>query len=421
MSVIHVLEKSVAERIAAGEVIERPVSVVKELVENSIDAGASRIQVEIKGGGLQMIRVADDGCGISREDLPVAIRRFATSKIKNLEDIDNLYTLGFRGEALPSITAVSRVEIITRRDKDEEGSRIVIMGGEIMEEGGIGAPPGTVVEVRELFFNTPARRKFMKSASAEGARIIDWLQKIALYHTGIDFQLVSNGRRVLMIPPQMDQRERLGNLFNVDPEDFIPLDYSGKDLSVRGFIGKPGLARKDRARQVIFVRGRLIRHPVITKALSAGADPLIEGGHYPSALLFIDVSRGLDVNVHPTKSEVRFSDNQAIFNAVHNAVRDAYRAYGIKEIKVNQEPGGLHVSQAQGLYEKVVVDSFEQIPPTLDLFSQAGAPDKDQPSVVWQLGATYIIGIKEGDLWIIDQHAAAERLTYNKLRYSIKN
>ncbi|MCL5037674.1 MAG: DNA mismatch repair endonuclease MutL [Chloroflexi bacterium] len=423
MGKVKLLEKSVAERIAAGEVIERPVSVVKELVENSIDSGASRIQVEIKDGGLGMIRVTDDGCGMSREDVGLAVMRFATSKINELEDIDDLYTLGFRGEALPSIAAISRMEIVTRRKEDEEGTKLVMTGGEVMEESGVGCSAGTMIEVRELFYNTPARRKFLRGPSVEASRIIDWVQRMALYHTGIDFQVISNGRRSLSIPPQMDERDRLAGLFSIDPEELLPLEYNGEGISVKGFIARPQHARKDRARQVIFVRGRLIRHPAIMKALSAGAEPLIESGSYPLASIFIDVDSDLDVNVHPTKSEVRFSKGQDVFKAVQDAVQGAYRAYGVKEIRDVRADDGGYVGQEPALYQKISFDSFDQIPGNLEfmrdsqsLFPAVQPAGVEPAPTVWQLGGTYIVGIKDGDLWIIDQHAAAERLAYNRLR-----
>ena len=324
---VHLLEKSVYERIAAGEVVDRPVSVVKELVENSLDASASRIRVEIRGGGKELIQVVDDGCGMSSEDLRLAVQRFATSKIKEWEDLDNLYTLGFRGEALPSIAAVSRLEIRTCLASAMEGSLLTMEGASEPQIKACAAVPGTRITVRDLFFNTPARLKFLRSPSAESTQIIDLVGRLAAAWPETAFSVSSNGKEVFSFTGDVGSDRRLAKLWKLDPADFIPLFGSGEGITLDGFIAKPSVSKTTRLNQLFVMNGRVIRSQSISQAMLEGFSPLMERGHFPVGMLRLTVDPAfVDVNVHPTKLEVRFADPHPVFSLVYRTVSEALEA-----------------------------------------------------------------------------------------------
>lgn len=325
MPKINVLPKSVAELIAAGEVVERPSSAVKELIENSIDAGATAISVEIKNGGVKYIRVTDNGCGIHKEDVRTAFISHATSKIKTGDDLDAIFTLGFRGEALPSIAAVSRLSMLTKSADEEIGTSIDIEGGEEVSFDDAGCPDGTTIIIRDLFFNTPARMKFLKKDVTEGSYISDIVSKTAISHPDIRFSLVRDGKQVLSTPGNGDLKSAVFAVFGKDvSESLIPCEYEYKSIKVNGFISRPLNNRPNRNLQYFYVNGRFVRLPVGAAALDEAYKNRIMVGKFPVCFLFINIPAGkIDVNVHPAKTEIRFSEDSSVFESIFYAAKSA--------------------------------------------------------------------------------------------------
>jgi DNA mismatch repair protein MutL len=320
---IRVLPHRAAERIAAGEVVERPASVVKELIENSLDAGARRVTIEIEGAGSRLIRVSDDGEGIPAPELPVAFQRFATSKIRSAEDLHRIHTYGFRGEALPSIAAVARVEVVTQT-RDAEGARILITGGAEENLALAGGAPGTTVTVEDLFFNTPGRRKFVKSPAREMAVIAETVQALALAAPQVAFRLVDEGREVSWYPPE----DFAGRARRVLGPQIAPhtLDagVEGLPVALESVIGTPQVAQRRRTHQWFLVNGRPVRSPLLARALVQAYHTLVPQDRYPAAVLSIRLSPAdVDANVHPRKVEVRFAQEAPIFNTVVSEIRRA--------------------------------------------------------------------------------------------------
>ncbi|MDR1628636.1 MAG: DNA mismatch repair endonuclease MutL [Oscillospiraceae bacterium] len=325
MAKINVLPKNIAELIAAGEVCERPASVVKELLENSIDALADKITIEIRSGGIKYIRITDNGGGIAREDVPTAFLSHATSKIRTGEDLDAILTLGFRGEALASVCAVSKTEMLTKTQNEEFGTRYVIEGGEEKLFDDAGCPPGTTIIVRDLFYNTPARMKFLKKDMTEGNYVSDVVSKAALSHPGVSFRLIKDDKETLFTPGSGDLKEAIAAVHGRQfAAALIPCDYELGGVAVSGFVSKPLYARPNRNMQHFFANMRYVRIPFASAALDQAYKNSIMVGKFPSAVLFIAVPPGtLDVNVHPAKTEVRFADEKRVFDAVFYAVKNA--------------------------------------------------------------------------------------------------
>lgn len=303
---IQILPGPIASKIAAGEVIERPASVVKELVENSIDAGAAQIAVDMSSGGAGLIRVSDNGCGMPAEDAELAFLRHATSKIKEIDDLWNLQTMGFRGEALPSIAAVSRVTMVTKSASDKPATRVVIEGGEIKEVSQTGAPQGTLIEVRDLFYNTPARRKFMKSEMTEFGHITHLLTQLALANSSIDFRLRRQGKPIFEIPVTHEAKERVRLLFGQEvAEALIPI--TGEKFpwgEVKGWVGGPALNRPNRTGEYYFVNRRPISNRSLSHAVIEGYHTLLPSKRFPVVFLFLEIDpKRVDVNVHPAKRD----------------------------------------------------------------------------------------------------------------------
>ncbi len=325
MPKIRVLEKQIAELIAAGEVVERPSSVIKELVENSMDAGASVITVEIRRGGITFMRVTDNGCGISLEDVPTAFLRHATSKITRQDDLDSIMTLGFRGEALASISVVSHVELLTKTAEAETGVRYMCGGEEepLMEEAG--CPEGTTILIRDLFYNTPARMKFLKKDATEGNSVAGVMDKLALSHPEISFRFIRDGKEELRTP---GDNKLSSAIYGVYGKEFlstlIPVDYEYERVKVTGYISKPSGSRPNRSMQNFFINGRYIRSRTAMAALEEACKGSIMVGKFPTCVLHLSLSFGaVDVNVHPAKLEVRFVNERPIFDAVYHAVKSA--------------------------------------------------------------------------------------------------
>lgn len=331
MSKIRVLSDHVANQIAAGEVVERPASVAKELVENSIDAGARRVEVDVEAGGRRLLRVSDDGCGMTRDDAVLAFERHATSKITSAEDLERVSTLGFRGEALASIASVARVELITQQEGEAEGTRVSIEGGRMRDVAPAARPAGTTISVRDLFFNVPARRKFLRSEATESFHLTNLVTHYALAHPEISFALTNNGREVLRASAAENLRERAYQIFGAEFLENLLEVEGGREASarVRGYVSAPRERRTTRDAQYLFVNGRYVRDRLVARALSEGYRSVLPQGAFPAALLFLEVEPGeVDVNVHPAKTEVRFRRASAVAESVRESVRAALASAG---------------------------------------------------------------------------------------------
>lgn len=329
MSIINVLDKNTINQIAAGEVIERPASVVKELIENSIDAGATSVSCEIQGGGIDLIRITDNGAGFEDDDIRTAFLRHATSKIKTAADLESVMSLGFRGEALASIAAVARVELVTKRKGAMMGTRYIIEGGEEKAFENIGCPEGTTFIIRDLFSNVPVRRKFLKSATTEGSYVSDLVEKISLSHPEVSIKYIVNGKTVSFTSGTGALKDNIYSLYGREiANSLCEVDYFNKveGISVKGFVAKPIVARSNRNLEHYFVNGRYIRNNVISKAIEEAFSSFLMQHKYPFTVLHITVpSQIMDVNVHPTKQEVRFSNPDRIFNVIYEAVFDTLK------------------------------------------------------------------------------------------------
>jgi len=328
MGKIIILDENTANKIAAGEVIERPASVIKELIENSIDAGATNITCEIRNGGISFIRVVDNGSGISEDDVQMAFERHATSKIRHADDLESINTMGFRGEALASIAAVSKVEMSTRTKDSNKGISIEIAGGTVLNIKPAGTPAGTVITVRELFFNTPARYKFLKKDSTEAGYVAEIIERIALGHSNISFKLINNGQTILKTPGNGDLKSTVFALYGAETaRNLIEVSYSDEKLEISGYVGKAQIARSNRRYQSFFINNRYVKSKTVTSALDAAYNTYLMVNKYAFAVLYIGINPALvDVNVHPSKMEVKFSNEQDVYRAVYNAVNSALLA-----------------------------------------------------------------------------------------------
>ena len=316
MANVKLLDTSTINKIAAGEVVERPASVVKELVENSIDAGASRIEIEIQNGGKALIRVTDDGAGMNREDAALSVRRHATSKLSTADDLQRITTLGFRGEALPTIAAVSKFTLQTRRAEDELGTKIKIDGGKLQDTHEVGCKVGTSVLVEELFFNTPARLKFLKATPTEANKIHDFIVKLALSRPNIAFRFINGNRVALATPGNGKILDALSAIYGTELTDSIlRLRNDDGDLKLRGYVTKPNILKSYRSWQTFIINGRVVESRTISKAVDEAYKSLIPKTGFPLAVVIIDVPQSsIDVNVHPQKIELKFEDEGKIFS-----------------------------------------------------------------------------------------------------------
>ena len=327
MSRINILDKSTINQIAAGEVIDRPASVIKELVENSIDAGATSVSIEIKGGGIDLIRITDNGIGIERDDIRTAFVRHTTSKIKTAEDLSYITSLGFRGEALASIAAVADVELITKTKEDFSAVRFVIGGGEEKTFEDVGAPDGTTFIIRDVFKYVPVRRKFLKSAATEGAYCNETVERIALSHPEVSIKYVNNGRNVIFTNGSGRMKDVIFGIYGRDiASEIVELNYiDNRNIRISGCICRPVVVRNNRNTENYFVNGRFIKSPIIYKAIEDAYQPYLMQHKYPFTALYIDINPAtMDVNVHPSKQEVRFENPEAVYNVVFAAITDAF-------------------------------------------------------------------------------------------------
>ncbi len=427
---ILLLDRAVADRIAAGEVVERPASVVKELVENSLDAGARTITVEIEQAGLRLIRVSDDGGGMVPEDAPLSVRRFATSKIATAEDLERVATYGFRGEALPSIAAVSRLELATRPADAESGTRVSVTGGAPPVVTAAGAAPGTVVTVRDLFFNTPARRKFLKSPAREFALITEAVQRLSLAAPEVTFRLRHEGREVLIYPAAAPQ-ERLAQVLGRDLAGAMARVRRGSaapgGMTVTGWAVRPERARPTRTLDYLFVNSRPIQNRLVSRAVLQGYAELLPVGHFPVAVISLDLDpASLDVNIHPRKLEVRFTDEHRVFTTVTRAVREAL--LGPEALRhIPEAPPGVTVLPAERLGGPTSLDAVGMAGEGAEAVAMAAGVAETAPfyppgpgplppmRLLGQILRTYLVAEVPGGLVLIDQHAAHERILYERL------
>ncbi|RMH10996.1 MAG: DNA mismatch repair endonuclease MutL [Planctomycetota bacterium] len=445
---IQKLPALLINQIAAGEVIERPASVVKELVENSLDANATRVEVDLEGGGIELIRVRDDGCGIPREELALAISPHATSKIRRAEDLDEIVTMGFRGEALASIASVARMRVLSKPREQDEAWEIVCEGDEVREPRPAAGAPGTTIEVRNLFFNTPARRKFLRTPGTEQSRCLEWMTDLAMAHPNVGFVVRCDGRVRVETTPNQQPRDRVLALLGKElAEELIEaradLFEDERGLSLWGLVGRPAIARATPRAQHVFLNGRAVRDRTIQHALKEAYRGLIEPGRHPTAVLLIAMSpRAVDVNVHPAKLEVRFRDQSAVHQAVLHAVREAL---GAADLTPSVTKGAQKFSpglpgSGRGVEHEVRADALVEFlrrgpMPAPREIRQAMAPaDEEQaePSGGWeateqvlptprrvdrvlQIHNSYLVTQDAQGIIIIDQHALHERIMFERL------
>lgn len=429
-----------ADQIAAGEVVERPASAVKELVENALDAGATRVSVTLEDGGLTLIRVTDDGVGMFPEDAALCIRRHATSKVKRREDLDAITTLGFRGEALPSIASVSKFSLLTKPHGALGGTRVRVDGGVLLDVVSAGAPPGTEIEVRSLFYNTPARLKFLKTRATETRRVVEALQRIAIANPMVGFRLEHNGRKVLDLPPVGELSDRLFNLFGAkESEGIFSLEPAEQDgVTCAGYFGKPTLSRRTTSGIWSFVNGRYVRDKTVLGAIRVGYQGMVDKGRHPVVVLFLDVPpSAVDVNVHPAKTEVRFHQSDAVFRAVRRAIANSLAAAPWVPGERGVEPARWRPREdrtARGKWEGHEASESTQSPlPVRTYELHTGATRLEpRPSTlpereglagyfeglhyIGHFRGTYLLASDGQALVVVDQHAAHERITYEELR-----
>ncbi len=441
MSVIKLLSENLINQIAAGEVVERPSSVVKELVENSIDAGADNIVVEVKDAGASLIKVTDNGKGMSSEDLNLCLQRHATSKISGEADLWKIKTMGFRGEALASISSVSQLTVRSKRDEDVGGKEINADGGEAMNMKDLGMATGTQVEFRSLFFNTPARQKYLKKESTELGHISSTMNSIALANTGIAFKLIHNDKVIFDLPKVTDFISRIADVFGRATADaMIPIFYGGSDMQIDGYIGKPVISRSTSKHQYFFVNGRAIYHGLLANTIKRAYHSMLMENRKPVFLINIQIDPSkIDVNVHPRKLEIRFENQQQLIKVIYGAVKVALE-------KTNLMPKGFTESR------RYMSDSFPKSAPAAPSFGRAesylqkpsvvqGAMEfsrnimperdsqalqsveEDRPSMqtLAQVANCYIVAQNEDGLVLVDQHAAHERVRYEQLMDQLEN
>ena len=423
---IHELSKEIASKIAAGEVVERPASVVKELIENSIDAGANEINIRIEQAGRRLIEVVDDGAGIQADELRLAVRRYATSKISSIEDLDNIHSLGFRGEALASIATVSRFSLESKIQNQDSGMRLLVDGGVELSFLPTGMKKGTHIKVENLFYNVPARQKFLKKDATERQLITELITRYALFYSGIRFQLTQEGRSIFLSYGNNNRREVLSKLFDLESaQKYLDIDFQDLLVKIEGFTSPLSLTFANRKQIFCFINGRLVSDSTLTAAIIRAYHGYLMVGRFPSTILFIEISpTEIDVNVHPTKDEVRFRDSSRIFGEIHAAVRRTISTF-------LPLPNFQIATWNSAENSKGIIDPGwdfgrsgsrqEFSPKTQDDYSP---PQKENPAIskvpilrlIGQLGRTYIAAEGPDGLYLIDQHAAHERILFERIQ-----
>jgi len=466
MPKIKVLDDALINKIAAGEVIERPASVVKELVENSLDAGATKIVVEVKDSGKKLIRIADNGAGMSEDDARLAILRHATSKISSVDDLFAIETLGFRGEALASIAAVSQLSIITNLSDQLEGFNLMIEGGETVSSGVVGAEQGTTIEICNLFFNTPARKKFLKSDAVELRHIIDVVTQYALVNNNIDFTLIHENHELLRSPSIEDQRNNIASVYGAGlAKDLLEISSGNNGVLVYGYVGKPHRARNDKNQQALFVNGRWVRNRDVTKAVYDGFHSLLFVNKHPIFVLDIRLDpKKIDVNVHPQKSEIKIEQKDLVCNAVKDAIgkcleennliplldieveeqltfgtpvkKEVVKAGGSgtsaapeakprSEEKYSFDPSAqtvFDVKESESGEDKVISPPKLEIKPEQEVAAETEGNIKiPAMKILGQIHKTFFIAETPGGMLLIDQHVVQERVLYEKFMGQLMN
>mgnify|MGYP002533670093 FL=1 len=376
MARINVLPKEIYQLIAAGEVVERPSSVVKEMIENSLDAGAKNITLEIKNGGSTYIRITDDGCGIERDDVRKVFISHATSKISKKDDLNSIATLGFRGEAMASISAVSKVELLTKAENEEIGTRYEIAGGEELEFDDAGCPNGTTIVVRDIFFNTPARMKFLKKDVTEGNQVAGIVDRMAISHPEISFRFIRDGKQVLITSGNGDLKSTVYSVLGKEMSDsLMSVDYSFNDMRITGFVSKPTASRKSRAGQYFYINNRIVKSKTAMAALEQAYKNTIMVGRFPACVLNIELNPAqVDVNVHPAKTEVRFANEKPIFDLVYYAVKTAIENdRTVKEVEFKETP--IYRQEPKNVYQNNDNKSFQA---KFDFFKKKDEPPSQQ-------------------------------------------
>ncbi len=463
---IKVLDQITINKIAAGEVVERPASVVKELVENAIDAKANAITIEIKDGGISFIRITDNGCGFEKEDIPIAFLRHSTSKIKAVEDLLTVSSLGFRGEALSSISAVAQVELITKTHESLMGTRYVIEGGKEKETESVGCPDGTTFIIRNLFYNTPARRKFLKSPITEGGYIAELVEKLAMSHPDVSFRFIQNNQNKIHTSGNGNIKDIIYHVYGRDiTANLLPISYQGEHFSINGFVGKPVVNRGNRNFENYYINGRFIKSNIINKAIEEAYKPFMMQHKYPfTAMHFTIDSSLIDVNVHPTKMELRFSNGEEIYNTVLDEVTKAltHKEF-IPDVELAKEK-----KEEKPVVEKHIPEPFEkkrmelirestpyqaelktpiiseperkahptpttaipkrkdnpvsreivqETPAQMTMFSEKLLDEKSviRHKIIGQVFDTYWIVEFDDKMYLIDQHAAHEKVLYERI------
>ncbi|MEM6647684.1 MAG: DNA mismatch repair endonuclease MutL, partial [Bacteroidota bacterium] len=477
--IIHVLPETLANKIAAGEVVQRPASAAKELIENAIDAGADAITLVLKRAGSELIQVIDNGCGMSRTDAETAFRRHATSKVRDADDLERIYTLGFRGEALASMAAVAQVEMKTKRAQDASGVRVQIDGGTLAKIEPCATPRGTSIAIRNLFYNVPARRNFLKTPATEFKHLVETFQFLALSHPRVGFTLLHDDNEVYRLQSRPDATwadampRRIVELLGDNYEgQFVPVEETTSYLSIRGFVGLPRFTRRSRSDQYLFVNDRYIRSRYLNKAVAQGYGTMLPDGHYPFFTLFLSLDpRHVDVNVHPTKAEVKFDDERGIYAFLQSVVRKAIgqqlltpqvdqastsaaalpsagvqitpatpASFSVKQVDV---PAGSRRSSPSSfaaprvpkpagngawepLYQTPSAAATDRQEERASIPSSATKPHIDDVPVtdgalLWQLHDRYILTQIHSGLMVIDQNAAHERILYERALQSMAN
>ena len=429
---IKILDKGTSSRIAAGEVVERPSSIVKELVENALDAGADYIEIELEEGGKKSIKIIDNGEGICKDDIALAFERHATSKIDDIEDLFSVHSFGFRGEALPSIASISRIEMLSKRRDALHGSRISVEGGEIREITEAGSPSGTSIHVKDIFYTTPVRRKFLKKDSTEQSHCLDCITRLALCNYNCRIKVSSNNRIILNIPQAKDMRERISFTLGKDfAGNALSVDNCREGYSIKGLISSPHVTKFNTREMLYYINWRYVRDSFLNHAVMTAYRGVIEARKYPSVVLYVNVpTEDVDVNVHPTKSEVRFKNPREVYSLLVDSVTDALAKAGPvagKDYFIAPSISGENKKNYAGRIEAAIkryTISHDKnrgtIGDTLQLFERDDRREErisfSSLRYLGQVNNTYLIFSKHEGMVIIDQHAAHERVLYERLK-----
>lgn len=452
MSIIRILPENISNRIAAGEVIERPSSVVKELIENALDAKATEIKIIIEKAGKKMISITDNGSGMDEDDTLLCLEPHATSKIKSIEDIDRISTMGFRGEAIPSIASISRFRLRTRKNDSMEGNEVIVEGGKMISSSPVGCAPGTEITVRDLFYNTPARRKFLKTDNTEEKHITDIVCQIALANCGISFELIFDGVKSFSSPGDPSLLPRVHSFYGKTmTNSLIPIQFEKAGININGFIARHGFTKKSRKEQRAFLNSRPIESLSIYRGIQNGYESLVMKGCYPPVILFLQMDPlRVDVNVHPAKREVRFRESGLVSGVITDAIRETLRKTSTPtvsippELPINSILKGASINYAPSSMEQRSFQQFENFIPEIqpeqytnipasaedlnseERFSQQAQiinkPERESDltsafsfEILAFLDETYMLASSDSGLVIVDQHAAHERILFERL------